>query len=836
MPCSKKNRRSARPASLLLAWIATVGLACGGQDLPVFLSDNHAETFGWITRTFDLDAPHVLVLVDAHSDASAVERSEEVREELRRVASQKDRATRVEMWRSTGRLQAYNWIEPLMPRPAEQVVWLAAPVLDPRQRANFTREATELLDGRLEVEPRSAGSFATRWETHDLASFRVWNPDKRPIILCIDLDFFAEMTAKEREASFAAIWQRAMDWQGLAGVAFSVSRPWFGSDADADAAVLLAINAVRHTRGARLEIDASLDDRPDQSLKAAELGKNIPRWDLAAATPAVTLRLVELGNRLTLHDRHRSWTDAPDAWKTSFGTATIRPETGEIDCDGVWRFLAGDEPVLRLLAPPGASGKVRWQILDPARAAYDLLPETGLGKEFSKSPARWIYENHRSLAATEDFLLDPATWRRPAGGRIRITAEYESAHGWLPAAAIELRVRTVGGFRGALSECYGMPYVFGISGVTEGDLSGVETGWGSDCSNLLIHAWRRNGVPLAWGDPGRLRRQLATLAENASVADTVKISTAAIDRGIAIDFGKHVAALWQDREPLGVLDGNDLVLHHLGGFPEVVPLAELSATRPTFSLRVPHPPTGCRVAFAGDVVLAGEARSVAEKFGPGEAGLLVVNLEGIPSLREPETKIRFDFRFPPARLKWLTERGVTAVSLANNHALDAGKAGLIEGLAALASAGIPSFGAGPNQADACQPWRIEHRGVKLAVFGISYFSDDAAGPDTPGVAALPTHQSLLDDEFRTARAQNERILCIVHGGNEYQQPVNDDQRRWARWLTARGAVVIAGAHPHVIQRDESHAGARILHSLGNAVFPTHLKGADSGAIRIVEIP
>ena len=25
--------------------------------LPVFLADNHAETFGWITRTFDLDEP-----------------------------------------------------------------------------------------------------------------------------------------------------------------------------------------------------------------------------------------------------------------------------------------------------------------------------------------------------------------------------------------------------------------------------------------------------------------------------------------------------------------------------------------------------------------------------------------------------------------------------------------------------------------------------------------------------------------------------------------------------------------------------------------------------------
>ena len=96
----------------------------------MFLADNHAETAGWITRNFDLDDSHTLVLVDAHSDASAVERSEELREELRRVPSEKERAVRIENWRKSGRLQAFNWIEPLMPRPLDHVLWLAAPELD----------------------------------------------------------------------------------------------------------------------------------------------------------------------------------------------------------------------------------------------------------------------------------------------------------------------------------------------------------------------------------------------------------------------------------------------------------------------------------------------------------------------------------------------------------------------------------------------------------------------------------------------------------------------------------------------------------------------------------
>ena len=383
-----------------------------------------------------------------------------------------------------------------------------------------------------------------------------------------------------------------------------------------------------------------------------------------------------------------------------------------------------------------------------------------------------------------------------------------------------------------------MPYVFGIAGVAEGDLSGVETGWGSDCANLMIHAWRRNGVPLGWGDPGRLRDQLATKAEEVRITDGVKISAGELEKGIAIDFGQHVAALWEDREPFGVLGGNDLALHHLGGLPEILPLAELAASRPVFALRVPRPATGCRVAFAGDVVLAGGDRVAIDGFERGTADLFLVNLEGVPSLREPEETPRFDFRFPPERLGWLKERGVDAVSLANNHAADAGQAGLLEGMAALKKAGIPCFGAGRDVDAACRPWRVERKGVKLAVFGVDCSSviRVVPGSEDAAMARLPDHAATLEREMATARAKGERILVLSHGGVEYDPKVSAAQRHWARWLVARGASVVAGAHPHVVQRSEFHGGARILHSLGNAVYPKALKGADSGTVEIVEIP
>jgi poly-gamma-glutamate capsule biosynthesis protein CapA/YwtB (metallophosphatase superfamily) len=301
---------------------------------------------------------------------------------------------------------------------------------------------------------------------------------------------------------------------------------------------------------------------------------------------------------------------------------------------------------------------------------------------------------------------------------------------------------------------------------------------------------------------------------------------------VAIDFGQHVAALWEDRDPCGRLGGNDLVVHHLGGLPEIVTLETLTKDRPVFSLRVPRSPIAeCAVKIAGDVVMAEDDRWVIPGFEKRGAAVFLANLEGVPSASEPDHEPRYDFRFPAARLSWLKDRGIDAVSLANNHAGDAGRAGLVEGLSALKRAGLGVFGAGRNETEACQPWRIERDGVRLAVFGVCMTDAMAATASDPGVVILPDHASQLEVEIRKARADGELVLAIIHGGDEYQTTVNSEQRKWVRWLTARGANLIAGAHPHVVQREEFHGGSKIVHSLGNAVYPKSLKGADSGRIQ-----
>jgi hypothetical protein len=95
----------------------------------------------------------------------------------------------------------------------------------------------------------------------------------------------------------------------------------------------------------------------------------------------------------------------------------------------------------------------------------------------------------------------------------------------------------------------------------------------ADCANFVVYALRRQGQRVPWSDPKRLRDHLDLVA--ISRAWHSKISAEDLDRGAIVHLGTHVAAIMEDRQPVGILDQNDLVAHQLGGSPEILTLGKL---------------------------------------------------------------------------------------------------------------------------------------------------------------------------------------------------------------------------------------------------------------------
>jgi poly-gamma-glutamate capsule biosynthesis protein CapA/YwtB (metallophosphatase superfamily) len=269
----------------------------------------------------------------------------------------------------------------------------------------------------------------------------------------------------------------------------------------------------------------------------------------------------------------------------------------------------------------------------------------------------------------------------------------------------------------------------------------------------------------------------------------------------------------------------------LAAGPTLLPTGrgEASATKPR-SLAGSKPVV---LAFAGDVHFEG---ILASKLAAHPAGLLtpiepllddadlaVVNLEtAITNGGSPVAK-QFAFSASPAAFVALREGGVDVASMANNHGLDYGEAGLRDSLVAARRHRFPVIGIGLDGKQAYRPFRRTINGQKIAVLGATQVIDDelisawTAGPNKPGLASAKEVPRLLQ-EVRMARRTSNTVVVFLHWGVELEQCPTPRQRILARQLVTAGADIVVGGHAHRLLGAGRMDKALVGYGLGNFVW------------------
>ena len=239
------------------------------------------------------------------------------------------------------------------------------------------------------------------------------------------------------------------------------------------------------------------------------------------------------------------------------------------------------------------------------------------------------------------------------------------------------------------------------------------------------------------------------------------------------------------------------------------------------------------LAFGGDVHFEGTlasklAAAPSRLLAPIEpvlddADLAVVNLETAVTTRGRPAAKTFVFRAPPAAFAALRGGGVDVASMANNHGLDFGEAGLRDSLAAARRYRFPVVGIGRDGAQAYAPYRRTIRGQRIAVLAATQVLDDhlidawTAGPGKPGLASAKNVPRLLQ-EVRKARRTSDTVVVFLHWGRELEQCPTRDQRTLARQLVAAGADVVVGGHAHRLLGTGRKGNALVSYGLGNFVW------------------
>jgi hypothetical protein len=667
--------------------------AARASTLPVYIEDSHAGTFYWLAQHVDLEAPCTLVHFDAHSDATGIFDSDKIRDALRHVASTAERQELLAKWRATGAIQCFNWIEPLMPAPVTRVIWVPGNDLPPPDLEARTQMAARQLDGHLEAAPRHSGTFRERYIATDLRHLpESLQPNER-LIVTIDLDSFSGLPTIEQAGAFARVWNFVVDRKNVRAVTFAISREFLKDDDEADRLLCLALQSARLLPTAHIEFEPFATVANDRSTRAQEFreaGETPPVYDIRRASQRLRSILLTEANRIVVEQNRPRWDSLVRDWQNEAAELHLEVAKAEPSTDGAWRIPARHDGTIEIVAKPWNAKleSIEWSVLTPAYSSCnvsDLLPEqVGFVAQAAPIP-QWkentITHGEATLPIDQlDKFFDPAT--HCGSVRLRVRAMVGGIERETP--VLELRRFDGSGFRAALTEQFGLPYLFGSDRLADRSDTGPETNLGADCANFLVYAMRRQGLRIPWSDPKQLRQYVEPVASRAT-PNTVRFSAGELERGLIVHLGTHVAAVMEDRPPLGVLDEGDIVAHQLKGLPEKLTLHDLRESRHAnvFDVyRVPGRESGAKLMFGGDVMLG---RTCAERISAGadpfsgirdlfrDSQFTAANLEcTIATGENISSRNKFAFLAPLKSAEALHRAGFHAVGLANNHALDFG--------------------------------------------------------------------------------------------------------------------------------------------------------------------
>jgi len=204
-----------------------------------------------------------------------------------------------------------------------------------------------------------------------------------------------------------------------------------------------------------------------------------------------------------------------------------------------------------------------------------------------------------------------------------------------------------------------------------------------------------------------------------------------------------------------------------------------------------------------------------------KSDLLLGNLETPLTAAVPD--IKHDgpgFRFAASKQQAQVLQGFHALSLANNHALDLGTAGLKTTPEILYGLGIAPLGAAQDLKTPPEFELLQAKGYRVGVLAITTRLNAARIPKKLSPRLLSRHRlgETLAPIIRRARTNFDVLMVVVHWGQEYADAPSVDQVNTAHQLIDEGVDFVIGHHPHVLQAIEHYKQGLIAYSLGNFVF------------------
>lgn len=219
-----------------------------------------------------------------------------------------------------------------------------------------------------------------------------------------------------------------------------------------------------------------------------------------------------------------------------------------------------------------------------------------------------------------------------------------------------------------------------------------------------------------------------------------------------------------------------------------------------------------------------------------ESDFMIANSEFTVSNRGTKTPGKYyTFRAKPERLVIYGDMGVDLVTLANNHVYDFGPLAFNDMLDSFKTIKMPYVGAGKNLDEAKEPYYLTlPNGYRVAF--VNATRAEKWGIDTPGATAtaggvlLCYNPAEFIDTIKTAKANSDYVVAIIHWGTEGSHRLEQVQKTTAQDYLNAGADIIVGGHAHALQGIDYNNGKPIVYNLGDFIFNNGTE--DTGILQI----
>lgn len=190
------------------------------------------------------------------------------------------------------------------------------------------------------------------------------------------------------------------------------------------------------------------------------------------------------------------------------------------------------------------------------------------------------------------------------------------------------------------------------------------------------------------------------------------------------------------------------------------------------------------------------------------------------------------FNGPHEMADSLADSGFDVICQGTNHALDAGKKGILNCLDYWESnyPDIEVLGIHDSQEDQNNISIYESKGYKIALLNYTYGTNGISLPYDMPYAVDTLDETKVISDIKKAKELADFVIVFPHWGTEYNHDIDSMQEKWTQIFLDNEIDLVIGTHPHVIEPVKMLTGKNnhkmlVYYSIGNFVNWTSQSGS-----------